>query len=574
MPAQEIVQVTAPRAPAVVPAARTPVEWLARDGAVDVVSQGHPLSQADLSIRGSAFSGAGLVLGGIPLRHPQTEHFHADLAVPAAFLTPPRVAAGTEQALTGAGHLAGSVLLDWRPVRSGGELALGLGEGGGLEASVRAARARAGRPGGVGAFGRLASIPGIDYADNDLDVRSGGLHLQAGTGAWRADAAVLLATRTFGARGYYGVNPAWPAEEQVDDLLVLGTAVRAAAASTRRVAAAWRTTHDAYRLWIDPAAPYVNRHRAETTTGTADGMETLGRAWQLGWLVQAGTEQIRGNRLGNHDRGRAAAQLVPARTWGAWTVAAGARQEVFSDAGGVLLPVVRADRRVGAGQTVFAGYSESARRPSYTELNYESPGSLGNSGLDTERAAEAELGWRWGAAARPRGRAALFRRVSRHTVDWVKPAPASPRWEAADLGRVETWGLELEACLAHTRRWRVDAGYRWLEKEADPALYAARYVLDYPRHRAGWQLDWRPLDDWRLSWEQAFLWLTGTPAREEAGQAAWLSRVGLHWLPAAREGLHVSLVLENAWDEDTPRPLDLPPAGRRLWLAAGWRWGA
>ena len=213
------------------------------------------------------------------------------------------------------------------------------------------------------------------------------------------------------------------------------------------------------------------------------------------------------------------------------------------------------------------------RRPSYTELNYESPGSLGNSGLDTEHAAETEAGWRWGAVANPLLQAVAFRRLTWNTVDWVKRTPEETRWTAADLGRVETRGVELLGRLAATSHWRVETTYQWLEKEAEADPHAARYVLDYPRHRLSLRTEWQPLPSWRLRWEQAALRLEGTPARDAADAAAFPARVGLHWLPARPDGLHVSLVCENAWDDDTPRPIDLRQPERRLWLAAGWQWG-
>ncbi|HKL21679.1 MAG TPA: hypothetical protein VJ904_07730, partial [Tichowtungia sp.] len=70
-------------------------------------------SQNDLSVRGSSFSGAGLSLGGLTLRNPQTEHFHAELPLPAAMLSRPAVRTGLDNQ---GGHLVGTVGFDLLPI--------------------------------------------------------------------------------------------------------------------------------------------------------------------------------------------------------------------------------------------------------------------------------------------------------------------------------------------------------------------------------------------------------------------------------------------------------------------------
>ncbi len=48
-----------------------------RDPRVTLNRQGGTDVQADISIRGRSFSEAGLLVEGMALHHPQTEHFHA-----------------------------------------------------------------------------------------------------------------------------------------------------------------------------------------------------------------------------------------------------------------------------------------------------------------------------------------------------------------------------------------------------------------------------------------------------------------------------------------------------------------
>ena len=81
-------------------------------------------SQNDLSIRGSTFSEAGLSLGGLTLRNPQTEHFNAELPLPAALLSRPSVFTGLANQ---GGHLAGTAGFDLLPVTGRKQVEAGFG---------------------------------------------------------------------------------------------------------------------------------------------------------------------------------------------------------------------------------------------------------------------------------------------------------------------------------------------------------------------------------------------------------------------------------------------------------------
>jgi len=81
-------------------------------------------SQNDLSVRGSSFSGAGLSLGGLTLRNPQTEHFNAELPLPAGMLSRPSVRTGLNNQ---GGHLVGTVNFDLLPMSGKKQVEAGFG---------------------------------------------------------------------------------------------------------------------------------------------------------------------------------------------------------------------------------------------------------------------------------------------------------------------------------------------------------------------------------------------------------------------------------------------------------------
>ena len=94
---------------------------------VSVRQQGLGGAQGDLSVRGGAFNTSGLLLQGVPLRNPQTEHFQGDMDVPGSYFTVPVASTGLDRFARTASHPAGAVVLDLAPVEAGGRLAIGVG---------------------------------------------------------------------------------------------------------------------------------------------------------------------------------------------------------------------------------------------------------------------------------------------------------------------------------------------------------------------------------------------------------------------------------------------------------------
>ena len=131
-------------------------------------------SQNDLSIRGSSFSGAGLSLGGLTLRNPQTEHFHAELPLPATLLSRPHVRTGLNNQ---GGHLVGTVGFDLLPMSGTKQFETGFGtdhrDGQSLLVQQLLPESL-----GIGVFAGRETAEGVDYPDNDFDRKTIGGHLQ------------------------------------------------------------------------------------------------------------------------------------------------------------------------------------------------------------------------------------------------------------------------------------------------------------------------------------------------------------------------------------------------------------
>jgi iron complex outermembrane receptor protein len=336
-----------------------------------------------------------------------------------------------------------------------------------------------------------------------------------------------------------------------------------------RATALWRSTRDDYRLFMDPL--YENRHESRIAAVTAEGRQGVAGPVSMNWRMSGESEALDSVRLGDHNRERGDLLLLPELALGRTRVYAGAKGCVFSGESSDVLPQAGVRIAVADTHSLFASYTESVRQPSYTELNYESPGSLGNSGLRRQEAQNVEAGWRWDPAPNRWCRMTLFGTRSRYTVDWVKELAASPRWVATDLGTVDTGGFEFAGRYRVSERFDVQSDYTWLTKQHDGDYYAGRYVLDYPSHMLRVTGEWRATASNSALFTQTFRRQAPAGARRE-DDVGVDGRLAILCCPPKCDGLEVTLACDNVWDDDTPVFPDLPVPGRRVSLSIAWAW--
>ncbi len=531
-----------------------PAAVLAALPGVDLLVQGVPGGQSDLSIRGSGFSGAGLSLNGFALPNAQTEHFNTELPLPPGMLSLPVIYTGFEQSLAGEGHLIGTVDFSILPVDTGGSLRLGLSEKQGYWSSVLMQQ-RLAVPGdravGIGAFAGMSEANAVDFDDNDVRVKRAGGQIQFQDrrgGQW--DLLFARQDKKFGARGYYGVTPLWAASEETEDTFIFaGRTQRDREGNHYRVSALYREQSDDYTLFWTLPGVFNNRHKLETYGVSADGHRRVSERGTLDWRLTGSEQRIRSSALGDHRRSQMGVVAVPGMTLDKWRLQAGGRLEVFEDALNRFLPQLSAARRLSDRTTLTFAYSESVRQPSYTELNYESPASLGNAGLENQTASTSEIrlegtdgsGFQW--------RVGAFYQILRHTVDWIREQEDSPRWEAQNIGTVEAGGVEAGLSWRHHDGSRLAMHYTGMVKEESADFYASRYALDYPEHLfqvAGYLALSARLG---VEWVQQVRRQADHPLRG-GSDTGYPASLALHALVLPSPRLQLTLAVNNLWDDD------------------------
>lgn len=571
-PSNIVVQV---EALSLAPTARPGPSLLKDVPGLSLRDQGSGSPQTDLSIRGGPFNSSGLLLNGLTLRNAQTEHWHADVPAPEVWFGAPSVLTGLDRFRTAPGHPSGSVSLELAPMTEDlRSLTAGAGNKGLLFGNALATETAPLAGGGTaGASGFLSvdrSAQTDGYSDNDLLRTTAGGRLGALGERLQGDLVTAYSWREFGARGFYGTSPVYPAEERVQDALVAGSLKRVDdPLNPARVTAAWRRTEDTYWLDRHNHAFYENEHTTDFFALHGDTRRTFSETFSVDLRGDGDLETIDSTSLGDHTRSHGSLAVLPNLSAGPLTFTLGGSLDVFSDDTPAWLPAAGVEWALTDAHSLFLSYTEAVRQPSYTELNYESPSSLGNAGLDRQQTRTTEFGWK-GQADIFTWKTAVFYEEGENIVDWIRAAPGS-RWTSVNLDEVQTWGLAADGRAALTADTELGLDFLTLAKTCDTDLYASRYALDYPDVSTGASLRHRLTRDLLFRLRQGVSKYESNRVREYDD---WFLNTGaeFQWRLPRADGFTLNAGVENLLDDDFQVYPGQESAGRRFFASLAYAW--
>jgi iron complex outermembrane receptor protein len=134
---------------------------------------------------------------------------------------------------------------------------------------------------------------------------------------------------------------------------------------------------------------------------------------------------------------------------------------------------------------VYGNVGYTYRMPTFTDLNYSSPTTMGNSNLESEKAFSQEIGFKWNTA-RFNGSVAAFNRDSNDLIDYVKML-STDLWQAENIQEVTTKGFETQLLYKFTVNsfnQRLQIGYSFINDDAKQSVYTfSQYALNSIKHQ-------------------------------------------------------------------------------------------
>ena len=506
-------------------AAESPQDILRQDSSVFLEERGAGGGSADIVLQGGSFEQTLVLLNGFRINDAQTAHHNLDLPVPMEAMDQIEVLEGAGSTLHGVDALSGVVdFLTAAPDRDTVRLRLGEGSFEANEESLMgnathgkwSGRLIADRNFSTGfmadsGYANPSYIPGCtqqqQYRDcqDDRDYRNEDASAESWYGSRLGVTDILLAgsDRSFGANQFYGNYNSW---ERTKGMF---GGIRQEIGPRTNAAFAYRRHTDDYVLWRNDPDAYENNHidgswqatlrytqPVAKTSALLMGLESDGDSidsFNFSNLNSSGAV-MRTPALGIHARNRGAGYVdLDLRPAGSrWTYSVGAREEIFSGgAQAVFSPQMAASLRVTQNWKLRASGGYGFRIPTYTDLYYSDPATVGNPNLKPESAWSGNAGADWNASSRLTLSFGGFYSQQHDTIDYVKTsAPHNPfvppscivnLWCAANLNGLRFAGAEANLQWMPARSQIVRASWTMLHG-AQSALHGlqSEYVFNYP----------------------------------------------------------------------------------------------
>jgi iron complex outermembrane receptor protein len=428
-------------------AAESPQDFLRSDASIFLEERGAGGGQADIVMRGGSFEQTLVLLNGFRINDAQTSHHNLDLPVPLDAIDSIQSLEGAGSTLHGVDALSGVVdFLTAAPDHNSLFLRAGEGSFESNEETLLGGATRGPWSGRVAAERNFSTgfMADRDYRNEDTSAES-----WIGSRLGVTDLLFAGSDRSFGANQFYGDYPSW---ERTKGWFA---AARQEFGSHTVAAFGYRRHTDEFVLFRDDPAIYENNHIDGSWQGSLRETLTVRKDSVLLMGLEADGDSIRSNNLGLHARNRGAGyvdlDLRPARQ--RWSLSVGAREEIFS--GGtqaVFSPELAGSLRVATHLKLRASGGYGFRIPTYTDLYYSDPSTLGNSNLKPESAWSSDAGADWAPSTKMTLSATGFYSQQHDTIDYVQsptvPNPYLPAgcpaniWCATNLNGLRFAGIE------------------------------------------------------------------------------------------------------------------------------------
>jgi outer membrane cobalamin receptor len=437
--------------------AGTPFDILRQDSSVFLEQRGDGGTQADIVLQGGSFEQTLVLLNGFRIDDAQTAHHDLDLPVPMEAMNSIQILEGAGSTLHGVDALSGVVdFLTAAPDHNSLRMRLGEGSYQANEESLLGSAVRSAWSGRVTADRNFSTgfMYDRDYRDEDASAES-----------WSAsrlgvsDVLVAGSDRSFGANQFYGDYSSW---ERTKSWFA---SVRQELGSQTTAAFAYRRHTDEFVLLRDNPEAYENNHTdgswqanlRHTISVDNDSVLLMGLEADGDSLRSFNfSEGVTSYALGVHARNRGAGyvdlDLHPASK--RWTLSAGAREEIFSGgAQAIFSPQLSGSLRLSSQLKLRASGGYGFRIPTYTDLYYSDPTTLGNPNLKPESAWSGNAGADWTPSRSVSLTVTGFYSQQHDTIDYVRadtlPNPYLPpsctapnTWCATNLNGLHFAGAE------------------------------------------------------------------------------------------------------------------------------------
>jgi iron complex outermembrane receptor protein len=292
-----------------------------------------------------------------------------------------------------------------------------------------------------------------------------------------SDLLFAASDRAFGANQFYGPYNSW---ERTKGWFA---SARQELGSRTVAAFGYRRHTDEFVLLRDDPSVYENNHIDGSWQGSLRRTVPVAGPSVVLMGLELDGDSIRSSNLGLHARNRGAGyldlDLKPAKR--RWNLSAGLREELFSSGlRSELAPHLAGSFRLSDRLKLRGSGGYGFRLPTYTDLYYSDPTTVGNPNLKPESAWSGEAGADWAASSRLSVTVTGFHSRQHDEIDYVRASATLP-WQAANLSGLHFTGVESAATWMVAKGAKVQIAWTGLiSGQGSLRGLQSEYALNYP----------------------------------------------------------------------------------------------
>jgi len=432
-------------------------------------------------LRGSNFQGVLMLLDGQRINDPQTGHHNADIPVTQADIERVEVLGGVSSSVFGPDAIGGAInFIHKKPASrkiifesSGGQYKTWSG--------LFSAADKIGKLGGRVSVENQSS--GGFYTDTDfrkftstidtrLDVPDGEFALNFG-----------YQEKEFGAYDFYTPASGYQSKEWTKTFL-LNTGLQIEKAGFLiKPNFLWRRHYDKFMLDKTlQRSRYLNHTRTNMFTPNVYLQKEISLLGKVGLGLEYGQEKMNSVFLGKHSRIHKSVFFDDSKDINErLSLGLSFRTDDYPGSKNNYTGSLNSKYNISEASALRLGVGRSIRVPSFTELYYNDPTTVGNAALANESALNYQAGYDYTKEGLFSG-ITFFLRDETDSIDWVKSSPAQARWQAQNIGKAKVFGLESRLKFDLNQYLALDSNYTYINRRMDSQGHLYKYGPNYAKH--------------------------------------------------------------------------------------------
>ena len=451
---------------------------------VDVRRRGIEGMQSDLYIRGGSFDQTLVLIDGIKTENPQTGHHTMNMMIPIENIERIEIVKGPAARVFGQNAFTGAInIVTNKNVtpQLKGEVSYGSFHTGNIALTGGLNLKKSSHQVNISRNVSDGYRYNTDFENKSIFVKS-----KFNTTGTPIDVIATFMERKFGANGFYASPSFKDQYEETQSSLIGVTSNFSKSKFNFKSKLYWKRGQDMYEFVRGKPEIYRNLHITNKVGGAID-ITYNSNFGITGFGVDLAKVYIVSNNLGDHDRTMVTGflehrfQLFNDK----FDITPGIALTYYSDFDFQVFPGIDLGYFLNNKIKLYGNLGYTYRVPTYTDLYYSSPTTMGNENLNPEKALAEELGVKF-ISKDITANIAFFYRDAKDLIDYVK-TNETDKWQAENLAQVITKGIETE--INYSFRWfnyvqKLNLGYTFLEDDVlKQEIPFSRYSLNSIKHQ-------------------------------------------------------------------------------------------